>query len=224
LPGELREDALGQAATPGQPAWRRRRWRRRRRSLAAVLMLPWLGVALGFLWFLHVAAATPAEPIRRTDGIVVLTGGAERVRTGLALLAGGHAGCLLVSGAHPDVTLAALAASAGQTLDGLPPCVTLGRSARSTHGNAVETAAWARAHGLESIRLVTAGYHMPRAALELRRLLPSGVAVIPHPVQPPALREAGAAGRGRTWSLLLGEYAKLIGAWLGLGAAQGAMP
>ncbi len=176
---------------------------------------------LGFVWYLDTAAATPAEPFRHTDGIVVLTGGSERVRTGLALLVSDHAGRLLVSGAHPDVTLADLAASAGQPLAPLLARVTLGHSARTTHGNAVETAAWARAEGIRSIRLVTAGYHMPRARLEIRRLLPSGVDLIPHPVQPVGLRQGDAAGRTRTWSLLVGEYAKLIGAWLGFGRTAG---
>lgn len=221
LPGELREEPAHDAARRiGPPAWRRRL----RLALALGLPLPPIALLLGFLWFLERAAAAPAEPVRRTDGIVVLTGGGERVRTGLALLVEDRAGRLLVSGAHPDVTLADLAASAGLPVAPLQGRVTLGRTARTTQGNAVETAAWARAENLRSIRLVTAGYHMPRAVLEMRRRLPDGVEVIAHPVQPLGLRDAGAGGRARTWTLLFGEYAKLIGAWLGLGRPAGAAP
>lgn len=188
---------------------------RPRRWILAVAALP-LPPLLGFVWFLAVAAAPPAEPDRTTEGIVVLTGGAERVRTGLNLLGEGRATRLLVSGAHPDATLADLAAAAGVSRAALEGRVTLGHAARSTRGNAEEAAAWARGEGLGSLRLVTAGYHMPRALLELRRQLPPEVVVIAHPVQPPGLRDPGAAGRARTWSLLAGEYAKLVGAALGL--------
>lgn len=222
LPGDLPQEGQSpatrrDAASAGANRPARRRWLGR--ILALCLALPAMALLLGFLWFLDAAAAAPEEPLRRTDGIVVPTGGGERVRTGLGLLVAGHAGRLLVSGAHPDVTLAELAATAGQPLAPLQARVTLGRTARSTRGNAVETAAWARAEGVTSIRLVTAGYHMPRAMLELRRLLPPEVTVIAHPVQPSGLREAGAAARARSWSLLAGEYAKLIGAALGLSHA-----
>lgn len=216
LPAELRDDAVS-AVTPARPGRRRRRL-----ALSLLLALPPAALAIGFLWFLEIAAALPEAPLQRTDGIVVLTGGGERVRTALALLIEDHAGRLLVSGAHPDVTLAELAATAGLPLAPLQARVTLGRTARSTHGNAVETAAWAQAERIRSIRLVTAGYHMPRAILEIRRLLPPGVAVIPHPVQPLGLRGSGATGRARTWTLLAGEYAKLLGAWLGLSRPAGA--
>ena len=193
-----------------------------RRALGAALALPALLLALGFLWFLDVAADPPAAPDRRTDGIVVLTGGAERVRTALALLTGDQASRLLVSGAHRDVTLAELAAAADLPVAALQGRVTLGRMASNTHGNAAEAAAWARAEGLASIRVVTAGYHMPRATMEMRRVLPPGVELVPHPVVPPGLRDAAAPARPRTWTLLLGEYAKLIGA--ALGVARGDPP
>ena len=187
-----------------------------RRCLALLAGMPLLAPALGFLWFLAAAQAPPTEPERRTDGIAVLTGGAERVRTGLLLLMEDRAGRLLVSGAHPDVTLADLATVASVPVAPLRGRVTLGHAARSTRGNAAETAAWVRAEGLHSIRLVTAGYHMPRATLELRRALPPDVEILPHPVLPAGLRDAGAPARPRIWSLLLTEYAKLVGAALGL--------
>lgn len=222
--------ALSAAPAPAAPERRPARPRRasprrpslRRLVLRLPLLLALLAVA-GFLWFLDAAAAPPAEPMRRTDGIVVLTGGADRVGTGLRLLAAGGAGVLLVSGAHPDATLADLAAAAELPVGPLQGRVTLGRTARSTRGNAQETAAWAGPRDLGSLRVVTAGYHMPRALVELRRALPPGVVLVPHPVMPARLRDAAAPSRWRTWTLLVGEYAKLIGAVLGLSAtAEGA--
>jgi uncharacterized SAM-binding protein YcdF (DUF218 family) len=171
----------------------------------------------GFGWFLKAAAAPPAEPLRHTDGIAVLTGGAERVETGLRLLLQGRAERLLVSGVHRNATLADLARAAGlgPEVQVSGDRVALGQVARTTRGNAAEIAAWARAEGLRSIRVVTAGYHMPRALLELHRTLPEA-ALVAHPVVPARLRDPGAVARLRTWSLLAGEYLKLIGAWAGL--------
>lgn len=180
-------------------------------AAALLLVLP----LCGFAWFLKIAAAQPEEPLRRTDGIAILTGGAERVETGLRLLLQDQAARLIVSGVHPDATLADLARGASLPPEPLAGRITLGRVARTTRGNAAEIATWARAEGLHSIRVVTAGYHMPRALLELRRALPEAE-LLPHPVVPARLRDPGAISRLRTWSLLAGEYLKLLGAWMGL--------
>jgi uncharacterized SAM-binding protein YcdF (DUF218 family) len=69
---------------------------------------------------------------------------------------------------------------------------------------------------------VTAGYHMPRAVLELRRALPD-VVLVPHPVVPARLRDREAGGRLRTWSLLAGEYLKLLAAGIGLARPAAAL-
>jgi len=211
----------------------------RRRLLPAIALLAAAPVA-GFAWFLTEAALPPADPLRRTDGIAVLTGGAERVESGLRLLREGRADWLIVSGVHPDVTLAELVRLAAPDFQASPMAatdtprdaeardagvaerITLGRAATTTRGNAAEIAAWAQAAGLRSIRVVTAGYHMPRATLELRRALPEAT-LLPHPVLPARLRGAGAAARLRTWSLLLGEYLKWLGAAAGLSSPAAAL-
>ncbi len=180
-----------------------------------------LALGLGFVGFLHVAAAAPEAPGRRTDGIAVLTGGAERVATGLRLLREDQGQWMLISGVHRDTMLEDLAT--GPELGPLAQRVELGRAATTTRGNAAEVAEWARAYKLRSIRVVTAGYHMPRAMLELRRALP-GVELLAWPVVPPRLRQAGALGEVRTWSLLVGEYAKLLLAWSGLPALLDPLP
>ena len=163
----------------------------------------------GLLWFLGTVAAEPEEPARRTDAIVVLTGGQERVETALDLLDAGLAPRLLVSGAAARLTLADLARVHGRDPAALAGRVMLGRAAATTVGNAAEAAAWTRAQGLGpgvSIRVVTAGYHMPRALVELRRAMPSAEFVA-HPVGPSALRE-GEVAWTRAVRLVVGEYVK----------------
>lgn len=176
-------------------------------------LLPLAGglLALGFLAFLRVTSTMPAEPDRHTAGIAVLTGGAERVATGLRLLRAGQGDWMLISGVHRDAMLEDL--DSGQDIGRLAQRIELGRQATTTHGNAREVAEWARAYRLQSVRVVTASYHMPRALLELRRAMP-GVTLLPWPVVPARLREGG--GERRAWALLAGEYLKFLAAWAGL--------
>lgn len=184
--------------------------------LALALMLLWLG---GFIWFLRAVQVGAAEA-SAADAIVVLTGGTERVETGFRLLDEGLAPRLFVSGVHPDSRLADLARGAGFDSTKLQGRVELGHAAASTRGNAVEIAAWARPRQIATIRLVTAGYHMPRARTELRRAMP-GLRVEAHPVTPARLRADGAFWQPRNWGLLLGEYMKFLGAELGVSAIFG---
>ncbi|WP_270938745.1 ElyC/SanA/YdcF family protein, partial [Falsiroseomonas oryzae] len=113
-------------------------------------------------------------------------------------------------------TLAELARAHGRDPSALAGRVTLGHAAATTIGNAAETAAWARANGLRSLRVVTAGYHMPRALLEFGRAMPA-VELVAHPVGPAALR-TGDLPWTRAARLLGGEYVKYGLAFLGLTA------
>lgn len=194
------------AAAPG----RRLRW-------LLLPLVPLLLLLAGFVAFVARALDPPPPPGGRSEAIVVLTGGSERVAMGFRLLAEGRADRMLISGAHPEAGLAEIAAAAG--LDPAPFAgrVTIGHAAATTRGNAAETAAWLRAEPARSLRVVTAGYHMPRAMLELRRALP-GVELLPHPVPSAALRAPGALWRPRIWGLLSGEYGRYLLARAGLSA------
>jgi uncharacterized SAM-binding protein YcdF (DUF218 family) len=166
--------------------------------------------AAGFAWFVRQAGLTGDLP-PHCDGIIALTGGTERVETALRLLAEARAERLLISGVGGSAEYAALAHRAGVAA-GLGPRVTLGRSAQSTRGNAVEAVEWARDFHVHTLIVVTAGYHMPRALAELSRTLPD-VTLFPAPVQPSGWREGVGLGGLR----LLGiEYTKFLAAEAGL--------
>jgi len=188
------------------------------RSGFSFLLTALIAFGAGFAWFVH-AASQPAAPPPKADGIVVLTGGPERIETGLLLLAAGHAPALLVSGLGSALDTAELARRAGLDPVTLPGRVTLGRAATSTHTNAAETAEWVRREKIRSLIVVTAGYHMPRALAELRPALP-GVTLYPAPVLAGMWRGPGQTNmaniKAPSWRLLAEEYVKWLAAECGL--------
>jgi uncharacterized SAM-binding protein YcdF (DUF218 family) len=188
---------------------------RLRRFLLAVTGALGGGAAVwlaGLLWFASSIPGTVADPSTPTDAVVVLTGGRQRLESGLALLADGRAKKLLISGVHPGIELAELLRVTRPQPEWLSCCIVLGYEAESTRGNAAETASWMRREGFRSLRLVTAAYHMPRSLLELRRAMPE-VVIVPHPVFPERVKPNWWAWPG-TASLVIGEYHKYLGTFL----------
>jgi uncharacterized SAM-binding protein YcdF (DUF218 family) len=144
-----------------------------RRGLS-LLFLAW---AIGFLWFV-VALPRPAEDGIATDAVIVPTGGPGRIARGLAVLGGGQAKKMLVSGVDPEVRPQEFAAQFRVSPRDMACCVTLGFAAVDTRTNADETAKWVAQNEVRSLRLVTTDWHMRRAAGELDRTLPESVTVI----------------------------------------------
>ena len=158
-------------------------WRRLLIGLGTGLLAILLAWGTSFAWFLYLVDK-PMAPPTHADGIVAFTGGPERVETALRLLSSDRADKLLLSGIGGGAELPELAHRAGVDPMLLAARVTIGRTATTTRGNAMETAAWARANSIHSLLVVTASYHMPRAMIELARALPDA-ALYPLPVVPP---------------------------------------
>jgi uncharacterized SAM-binding protein YcdF (DUF218 family) len=168
--------------------------------MLAALLIVWL---LGFAWF---AAALP-QPVpasRKTDVIVVPTGGGGRIERGLAMLRARAAGKLFVSGVDRSVRPREFAVQYKVTPAEMACCVALGFSALDTRGNALETATWVKAGHYRSLRLVTSDWHMRRSAGELEEVLPANVRLVEDavPTEPPL-------------KTLFLEYHKLLASWLG---------
>jgi uncharacterized SAM-binding protein YcdF (DUF218 family) len=159
----------------------------------------------GLIWF----ATPPAVEARAasTDAIVVLTGGSQRLRSGIELLRKGKGRKLFVSGVNQQVELDDLLRISGNASDWASCCVELGREADNTAGNAVETAHWVRRQGFRSLRLVTAWYHMPRSLLEFHRGMPE-IDIVAHPVFPDQAKQEHWWTRRGTAGLVVGEYFK----------------
>ena len=115
---------------------------------------------------------------RRTDAIVVLTGGAKRLERGIDLLQRGRADRMLVSGVDRSVRPVELAQRYGASPALFECCIDLGREAVDTRSNAEETSRWLERHKFKTVRLVTTDWHMPRARFELARQAGDAVDVV----------------------------------------------
>ncbi|WP_293328392.1 YdcF family protein [Parvibaculum sp.] len=184
----------------------------RRPVLSLVIGLAALALALyagGFFVFTALIDRTPAANNGKADGIVVLTGGPERIAEGYRLLVEGRAKRMLISGVNPEVKARELAALVGGDRGKFDCCIDIGWQAIDTIGNAAETANWVHKRGYRSIILVTSTYHLPRARLELRRAMP-GVEIMPHPVFQDKLHLDGWWNYPGTTRLLVSEYTKYL--------------
>jgi uncharacterized SAM-binding protein YcdF (DUF218 family) len=133
------------------------------RAVSAVILIYALGYAL------FVVLLPRAADDRRTDAIVVLTGGPNRIARGLDLLNRGRADRMLISGVARTVRPHELALEFGGDRKLYECCIDLGRESVDTRSNAEETARWLRKHEFRTVRLVTTDWHMPRARFELSR-------------------------------------------------------
>jgi len=163
----------------------------------------------GFCIFALTLPNSPNNITQSTDAIVVLTGGKGRVELGFSLFNAGLGKRLFISGVYPGVKAETLASK-----QNVPIHLThrlseaeLEYTAQNTAENAIETAKWADAHSIKSIRLVTGDYHVQRSLIEFKKLLPD-VSVIVHPVH--------AQGRNllKSTPLLWNEYVKLTFVWM----------
>ncbi len=177
------------------------------------LAVAWLG---GLAWFGAGMPRQAGDRTLRTDAIIVLTGGARRLEEGGRLLTSGSAGWLFVSGVNTGVGKRELLRVAGIKRPRLAGFVVLGYRARNTRQNAQESAQWIKDRNFTSIRLVTANYHMRRAALEFRRVLP-GVRIITHPVFPRPVNPGPWWRNTAALSVVAGEYNKYLATLLGGG-------
>lgn len=180
-------------------------------SIVVAAIVVWLA---GLAWFIASSLTiSDDEQMMPTDAIVVLTGGKQRLETGIALLAAGKAKKLFISGVNPQVDRRVLLRVLGPPALQEACCIALGHQADNTFENAEETAGWMRDEGYSSLRLVTSWYHMRRSLLEFERAMPQ-LMIVAHPVFALRTDPEDWWGRHGALALVLGEYHKYLWAWL----------
>jgi uncharacterized SAM-binding protein YcdF (DUF218 family) len=176
--------------------------------LLAILAL-WLG---GFFLFVHSIPSKVEDPTTITDAIVVLTGGGDRIKTGVTLLEQGLSKKLFISGVKKGVNFDILMNRQNIEKEVRQENISqtqLGYLAHNTEQNAKETSEWVKQQGgIQSLRLVTADFHINRSLLEFSRAFPT-LKIIPHPV----VSLKGPQGFV-SYYIIIAEYHKFLFAWV----------
>lgn len=146
--------------------------------LLYLTIILWLG---GFIIFQQYIRKHPIDEVKKTDAIVVLTGGKNRIAEAVRLYNKGLSSLLFISGVDPHVGLKALQKQNNVVINQTIGQVVLGKEATNTIENAIEVADMIRRYHVKSIRLVTSYYHMPRSIEEISALSPD-VEILAHPV------------------------------------------
>ena len=170
----------------------------------------------GFFWFLgQIPDAQPKiRDLKRTDGIVVLTGGNGRIEGALRILLREYTKKLLITGVHNQVDLQNILRASGLTGEDhemrLSERIIAGHMATDTKGNAEEALIWMMFEHYNSALLVTANYHMPRALYEFQQRMPDKQFEL-YPIFPAGFHLKGWWQHPRSIALLLSEYHKYLG-------------
>ena len=186
-------------------------------QLARLVM--WLAMAgataamCGFVVFAGAIERGVPPNVTRADGIVALTGGAQRLEAASQLMAGGKGRRLFITGVNPATSRADIARNFSEIAPYMDCCVDLDYEAANTIGNASQTRRWMERHGFRSLVVVTSAYHMPRTLLEFSFEIPMA-RITPYPVVSDSVVLDGWWADEATFRILAGEYVKFLFAWV----------
>jgi uncharacterized SAM-binding protein YcdF (DUF218 family) len=167
---------------------------------------------LGFLAFVYSIDRVEQRPETRADGIVAMTGGAQRIGDAIDLLAKGYAKRLLISGVNEKTSRDQISRLNPGQRRLFECCVDLDYRARNTIGNAIETRRWAEKNDFSAIIVVTSNYHMPRTLVELDHALPN-LQKIAYPVAA-TIDPHDWWHNPATARVLASEYLKFLAVWV----------
>lgn len=137
-----------------------------------VIFSAFLFLIVAFASHIHALSVLEQTEFKSVDAAIVLTGGPDRLTVAANLLSSGVTKHLLISGVGGRADLDDLVRVAPALAPYASCCIELGHQAQNTRGNAEEAALWARARNFKSLAIVTAGFHLPRAMLEVGAAIP----------------------------------------------------
>jgi uncharacterized SAM-binding protein YcdF (DUF218 family) len=175
-------------------------------ALGVVLCVLVVAVA-GFASFTEQSRKMIRPAHLSVDGIVVLTGGPERIPAAVRLLEQKTGRRLLISGVYPTTTARQLRRITKAEASLFKCCVDLDKRASDTRGNAAEAASWAAGHKFRKLAVVTSDYHILRAIVEFSRAMPD-IELVAYPVA--SGDDRGAPRSFSTCRLWLSEYVKYL--------------
>lgn len=180
-------------------------------------LIAYLFMAGVFLWFVGFWAFNyhinhyPKPSDEKTEAIIALTGGKNRIAEAVELLNQGKADKLFISGVEKNISLQDIERRKDVVIKTKRE-ILLGNGATNTVENAIETTEWLRKNNISSIRLVTSNYHIPRSLEEFYAKKPD-LKIIIHPVYSENIAKKWWKNPG-SFLLIASEYNKFLYVWL----------
>ena len=149
-----------------------------------------LSLVAGFLWWTLQLINTfpkklyPINPSQKSEniGIVVLTGGKNRIEKGVDLLSKGYGDKLLISGVFMPSEIEAKFSLEKEKKELFRCCVFFDQRSRNTLENAQEVDKWLKENkDIKTIILVSSYYHLPRSIMIFEKEISSKVRIYPKP-------------------------------------------
>jgi len=176
-----------------------------------------VGWCIALITFVQTIPSAPQTSAQKSDVIVVLTGGEQRLEHGLKRWVAGAAPVIYISGVGDGITNMQIARAYGRQVPGLRQMglqnMVVDDVANSTITNASETKAWLQERGYKTVRLVTANYHMPRAEMLFSETMPD-LTIIPDPAFPDDFNSSLWMEDLRSFALVMSEFHKYVASWL----------
>ena len=151
-----------------------------------------------------------------SPNIVILTGGANRIKDGLKIIQDFKNSKninykILVSGTGNGFTKSSLKKKLGPNFNSqlIKCCIDLDGISKNTLTNATETFKWTIKNDIKEFILITSNYHMPRAILEFKNVMPN-LKIYTYAITPKKHDIKNWLSSYQTFSLVFTEYCKFI--------------
>jgi len=152
----------------------------------------------------------------KSPNIVILTGGANRIKDGLKIIQDFKNSKninykILVSGTGMGFTKSSLKKKLGPNFNSqlIQCCIDLDGVSKNTLTNASETFKWTSKNDIKEFILITSNYHMPRAILEFKNVMPN-LKIYTYAISPKKHDIENWLSSFQTFSLVFTEYCKFI--------------
>ena len=166
-------------------------------ALVLLLAVVVLFLFIGFTWEVFSLKSKNAA----ADAVIVLAGGKGRIDEGVRLYRAGGGSVLYLVGVDPAVRKRDLVREQPNEQ------IVLENMSRNTLENALYARDLLTRRQVRSLHLITSRYHMLRAQLIFRNVLPKDIAVYPHPVDSRNFKEEWWR-YGGSFKILFTEYYK----------------
>lgn len=174
------------------------------KGLFSLLIILLVMLAVLFVDFAYKTFSLRQREIK-TDAIVVLAGGRGRIEEGVKLYRDNRARWLFLIGVDPTVRKSDLFKERRGERSG--EGVILENVSRNTLENALYARDMITKKDISSITLITSRYHLKRATLIFRSVLPKGIIIYSHPVDSKNLKDEWWS-HGGSFRLLFSEFYK----------------